>query len=287
MLGTALLIFASIMWGLSNILLKRSISKGMSPESANAVQTSFSAIFMVLIWLVLVISGTIALKGIGLWPLTYLITGTLVGLALGTTIYLHGLRLVDASMASPLSQTTPFFVMLMASLFLGELIGISLIGGALLIFAGVIILGKKEGHTESTRKGIILVSIAPLFWAMTIVLYRAALTDIDVYTANAIRMPVLGAFMCLYTKWKDIPCFPSRSSVYDSAGAGLFNYVIGGTAFLMGMVMVGASYASALSSATPFFTMLFAALFLKEKVKRTYVVSALLVVAGLILLSLE
>ncbi len=285
MLGTVLLIAASVMWGVSNVLLKRSISAGMSPESANAVQTSFSALFMLAIWISMVSFGGLDIPHISLWPMIYLVTGTLVGLALGTTIYLHGLKLVDASLASPLSQTSPFFVMLMAAAFLGEDITFMLVSGALLIFAGVLFLGKKEGRRESSRKGIILVSIAPVFWAMTIVMYRVALKDIDIYTANAIRMPLLGAFMCLYVRWKGIACFPDRKAVYDAAGAGVFNYVLGGTAFLFGLTMVGASRASALSSATPFFTMLFAALFLGERVKRDYVFGAALVVLGLVLLA--
>ena len=277
---------ASIMWGLSNILLKRSIKGGMSPESANAVQTGFSAIFMVIIWVFYVAyNHSISIPQV--LPLTYLILGTLIGLALGTTIYLHGLKLVDASLASPLSSTSPFFVILMASLFLDERISTLLIIGALLTFMGVALLGRKEGRTESSRKGIVLVSIAPVFWAMTIVFYRVALKSMDIYTANAIRMTILGLTMCLYVRLKGIRCFPEKSAVNDSALAGIFNYVLGGTAFLFGLTLIGASRASALSSGTPFFTMLFAALFLKEKIKSTYIYGGILVVAGLILLSIS
>ena len=285
-LGIIMVLSASIMWGLSNILLKRSIKEGMPPESANAVQTGFSAIFMVLIWVFYVAyNHSIAIPQV--LPLTYLILGTLIGLALGTTIYLHGLKLVDASLASPLSSTSPFFVILMASLFLDERISALLIIGALLTFMGVALLGRKEGRTESSRKGIVLVSIAPVFWAMTIVFYRVALKSMDIYTANAIRMTILGLTMCLYVRLKGIRCFPERRAVNDSALAGIFNYVLGGTAFLFGLTLIGASRASALSSGTPFFTMLFAALFLKERIKSTYIYGGILVVAGLILLSIS
>jgi uncharacterized membrane protein len=282
-LGIAMVLTASIMWGLSNILLKRSIAQGMSPESANAVQTGFSAIFMVIIWIVYVFLNGPYIPDV--LSLTYLILGTLIGLALGTTIYLYGLKLVDASLASPLSSTSPFFVMLMAIPFLGEKINLFLILGALLTFTGIVVLGRKEGHTKISRKGILLVSIAPVFWAMTIVFYRIALKSMDIYTANAIRMSILGATMCLYVKYRGLKCFPERRPMEDSALAGIFNYVLGGTAFLFGLTMIGASRASALSSGTPFFTMLFAALFLKERIKRTYVYGGALVVIGLILLS--
>ena len=283
-LGILMVLTASIMWGLSNILLKRSIEKGMSPESANAIQTGFSAIFMVIIW-VLYVAYTHSPSVPEPIPLLYLILGTLIGLALGTTIYLHGLRLVDASLASPLSSTSPFFVIIMAVLFLGEEITFLLVIGAVLIFLGVILLGKKESREESSRRGVFLVSIAPLFWAMTIIFYRAALRSMDIYTANAIRMSILGLTMCIYVKIRGIKCFPERKAAKDAAAAGVFNYVLGGTAFLFGLTLIGASRASALSSGTPFFTMLFAALFLGERIKRSYIFGGLLVVSGLIALS--
>jgi len=287
LLGIILVISASVMWGLSNILLKRSIGKGMSPESANAVQTGFSALFMVAIWIFTICSGFIAFSIPDFWPLIYLLAGTLIGLALGTTIYLHGLKLVDASLASPLSSTSPFFVILMATLFLGENINAFLLLGALSVFSGIILLGRREGKKSSRRKGIFLVSIAPVFWAMTIIFYRLALKYMDIYTANAIRMSALGLTMCIYVRFKGIKCFPERSALYDSALAGLFNYVLGGTVFLFGLTMIGASRASALSSGTPFFTMLFASMFLKERIKSSYLYGGALVVFGLILISLS
>ncbi len=287
MLGVVLVILASVMWGLSNILLKRSIAGGLAPESANAVQTSFSAVFMLLIWAYVLASGTIREINLDPYAVTYLIVGTLVGLAFGTTVFLKGLKMVDASLASPLSSTSPFFVIVMSFLFIGERITAGIILGAVLIFAGVVLLGRKEGNGERSRRGILLVSIAPFFWAITIVLYRVALRSIDIYTANAIRMTILGGTMCLYVRLKRIPCFGGKkSSVADAAGAGIFNYVIGGTAFLFGLVLIGASKASAISAGTPFFTMLFAALFIHERIKRTYIYGGVLVVAGLIVLSL-
>ncbi len=287
-IGFLLVLSASVMWGFSNVLLKSSIKHGMEPATANAVQTGFSAIFMVLIWIYVVSTGTLSKVNIDAFSLAYLIIGTLVGLAFGTTLYLHGLKLVDASLASPLSSTSPFFVISMSVIFIGENITLSLIFGAIVVFAGVVLLGRKEGGGKRSRKGIVLVSIAPIFWAMTVVLYRVALRSMDIYTANAIRMSILGITMCLYVRLSGSGCFSSeRRAIFESAGAGIFNYVLGGTAFLFGLVMIGASRASVLSSGTPFFTMLFAAMFLKERIKRTYIYGGILVVTGLILLSVS
>ena len=287
MLGELLIIGASILWGLSNILLKMGIGRGMAPGTANAVQTGTSAIFMILIWLFVLALGIIPFPVIEFWPLTFLLIGTFVGLGLGTTLYLMGLKHIDASMASPLSSTAPFFVIIMAVLFLDESITALLIIGAVLIFLGVAFIGRNKGEKKVFRIGVLLVAIAPFFWAITVICYKIALADMDVFTANAIRMTALGLSLYIYVSLKGQRCMASgRKAFLLVSSAGMANYVIGGTMFLVGLMMIGASRASPISSGTPFFTMLFAYFFLNEKLKRSYILGGVLIVAGVILISM-
>ncbi len=287
MLGELLIIGATVLWGLSNILLKMGIGRGMAPETANAVQTGTSAIFMVLIWLVVLALGVIPFPVIDPSSLLFLLVGTFVGLGLGTTLYLMGLKHIDASMASPISSTGPFFVIIMAILFLNESITTLLIIGAVLIFLGVAFIGRNKGEKKVSRRGVVLVGVAPVFWAITVICYKIALADMDVFTANAIRMTALGLSLCIYVTLNGQGCMASgRKAFLLVSGAGMANYVIGGTMFLVGLMMIGASRASPISSGTPFFTMLFAYMFLKEKLRSTYIVGGILIVAGVILISL-
>lgn len=286
MLGELLIIGASILWGLSNILLKMGIGRGMEPGTANAVQTGTSAVFMILIWLFVLAAGIIPFPAIGLWPLAFLLIGTFVGLGLGTTLYLMGLKHIDASMASPLSSTSPFFVIIMAILFLGESVTAFIIIGTVLIFLGVVFIGRNKGEKKVSARGVLLVSIAPLFWAITVICYKIALADMDVFTANAIRMTALGLSLCMYVSINGQGCMASgRKAFLLVSGAGMANYVIGGTMFLVGLMMIGASRASPISSGTPFFTMLFAYFFLNEKLKMSYIIGGILIVAGVVLIS--
>ena len=286
MLGELLIIGATVLWGLSNILLKMGIGKGMEPGTANAVQTGTSAIFMILIWLVVLAFGIIPFPAIEFWPLAFLLIGTFVGLGLGTTLYLMGLKHIDASMASPLSSTSPFFVLVMAVIFLNENITALIVAGTVIIFLGVVIIGRNRGEKKVSGKGVLLVSVAPVFWAITVICYKIALGDMDVFTANAIRMTALGLSLCLYVRFRGQGCMATgRKAFLMASGAGLANYVIGGTMFLVGLMMIGASRASPISSGTPFFTMLFASIVLGEKLKRSYIIGGILIVAGVILIS--
>ncbi len=287
MLGELMVIGASVFWGLSNILLKMGIGRGMEPGTANAVQTGTSAIFMILIWFVVLSLGIIPFPVIGPWPLAFLLVGTFVGLGFGTTLYLMGLKHIDASMASPLSSTAPFFVIVMAILFLNESITAFIIIGTVLIFLGVVFIGRNKGEKKVSGRGVVLVAVAPLFWAVTVICYKIALADMDVFTANAIRMTALGLSLYIYVSLRGQRCMASgKKSFLLVSGAGMANYVIGGTMFLVGLMMIGASRASPISSGTPFFTMLFAYFFLNEKLKKSYIIGGILIVAGVIFVSM-
>jgi len=287
MLGELLIIGGTFFWGLSNILLKKGIGRGMEPGTANAVQTGTSAVFMIIIWFFVIAMGVIPFPVIDPSSLLFLLIGTFVGLGLGTTLYLMGLKYIDASMASPLSSTSPFFVIVMAILFLGESITAFIIIGTILIFLGVVLIGRNKGEKPVSSKGVLLVAIAPAFWAITVICYKIALADMDVFTANAIRMTALGLSLCVYVTLRGQGCMVSgRKAFLEVSGAGMANYVIGGTMFLVGLMMIGASRASPISSGTPFFTMLLAYLLLGEKMKKSYIIGGLLVVAGVILISL-
>ena len=55
-------------------------------------------------------------------------------------LWIQGYRLLDASLASILNQTSTFFILVLASWFLGEKLNVSKVLGALVAFAGVAIV---------------------------------------------------------------------------------------------------------------------------------------------------
>ncbi|MBI4495491.1 MAG: DMT family transporter [Deltaproteobacteria bacterium] len=220
----------------------------------------------------------------------YLCLSSLIGISIGDTIYIRGLKLIDFTLALPIAQSAmPLFTLGAAVLFLGEPLSVHLALGAVLVLLGIYLIGSPVGRQRprpgcKKATGIALILLAALLWAASVSLLKLGLQGVDLLLANGIRMPVAAAAL--------LPMLAMRSEAVGEgrltrreltlgAGAGIIGFGIGGALFLLAIRHAGLGKAAILTSSGPLWGLPLSVLLLKEKVTGRIIVGTVLVTVGI------
>jgi drug/metabolite transporter (DMT)-like permease len=133
-MGILLAIIAAICWAASAILARSGLSTGIKASSGTFV--SMVASFLLILLLVLIIDFK---SLISLTPSALLWFG-LIGIityVLGRQFNYASINLIGAVRASPLFASSPFFALILAVTFLGEIVNLPVIIGTLTIVSGL------------------------------------------------------------------------------------------------------------------------------------------------------
>ena len=135
--GVGFALAASVMWGLGTVLLKPVLEE-VSLLVTNAIR--MPAAVALLILLRIIPSERRLLRRITWRNITYLVASGLIGMALGSYLFLAALQELEASRVVTLLAISPLFGMLLSVLFLKEKVGLDVVAGMVLCFAGVVVV---------------------------------------------------------------------------------------------------------------------------------------------------
>ena len=134
-LGVGLALAASVMWGLGTVLLKPVLAD-VSVLVTNAIRMPVAVLLLTLVRIIP--SERRQLQAISARSVLLLVLSGLIGMALGSYLFLAALQGLEASRAVTLMAVSPLFGMMLAVIFLKEKIGFNVIAGLVLCFAGVV-----------------------------------------------------------------------------------------------------------------------------------------------------
>ena len=291
MIGEISALGCALCWAVSSTLTK-SLSGKIEPLSLNFIRCLGAAI---LLWAIIPFyPGVYNLSQIPQDAILYLSLSALIGMSVGDTIYIRGLRLIDVTLAFPIAQSvTPLLTVVAAVLFLGETITKSFLVGTVLILAGVYMIAVPGGASllslcvslEKRGMGIGLILIAALFWVVSIVFLKFGLQETEAILANGIRLPVSAlALLPLVLFQKS---FPEGSKDFKvrlvilGAITGVLAFGLGGILFLKAIQVTGAGKAMVLTSCGPLLGLPISVFLLKEKVTKRIIAGTVLVVLGI------
>lgn len=291
MIGEISALGCAFCWALSSTLTK-SVAGKFEPRTLNLLRCLAASLFL---WGIIPFSPGIQ----ALWQtpgdsLIYLILSALIGIALGDTIYIRGLKLINITVAFPVAQSAmPIFTLGAAVLFLGETITWALFLGTTLVLAGIYLIagpGKKNRFplavptAEKKGMGIGLILIASLLWAISISLLKVGLQEVSLILANGVRLPVASLALIILILFQKSLQQPTRLHIRDVAVAaitGILAFGLGGLLFLQALLYSGAAKATVLTSAAPLFGLPLSLVFLKERVTKRIAVGTVLVILGI------
>ena len=291
MIGEISALGCALCWALSSTLTK-SLSGKIEPLSLNFIRCLGAAI---LLWAIIPFyPGVYGLSLITGKSILYLSLSALVGMSVGDTIYIQGLRLIKVTLAFPIAQSvTPLLTVGAAFLFLEETITRSFVVGTGLILAGIYLIAipagaslpSRDAPQEKRGMGIGLILIATVFWTVSIVFLKFGLKETEPIVANGVRLPVAALALLPLVFLQN--SFPEGSQqikvrlVFLGAITGILAFGLGGILFLTAIQMAGAGKTMVLTSCGPLLGLPISVFLLKEKATRWIISGTGLVVLGI------
>ena len=293
MSGELLALLSALLWAMASVLLTIG-AKRLHVLPLNMLRCAVSTAFF---WVLLPFYGglkAVAAIPAGAW--IWLVVSVLALLVLGDTLYFRSMDLAGVSWAMPVASANPLVAVLLASLFLDEPLSWSLLGGALLVVAGVTLLSRPAGQATAgrvvepaaRRAGLLMALVTALLWGIGQVTLKPATEGMHSVVANAVRQP-LGLVMLLALtlgrgRWRDLGRLDRRSwaviLVASLVGTGL-----GTLFFVMAIQTAGAGRTAVLTSTSPLLAMPFSILWLQERPTRWTLTGTLLTTAGIVLVA--
>jgi len=176
----------------------------------------------------------------------------------------------------------------MAAALYGERITTSIAAGTLLTLGGVaLIVGvRSEARPERLWFGVWTAVVASVAWAVSTVMMKTPLHEIEPLTAQAIRLPLASALLWL-TPWAR-----GTGAALRTAGRGpllrmgVLSVItaVSSVLFVASLKYAGVAIGSVLSATAPLFALPLGVIFLGERVSAWTVLGALVAVAGIVVL---
>jgi uncharacterized membrane protein len=270
---------AALGFALARVVLRRALPH-TTPLTAVVVSIVFTG---TVLWIVAVLTAPLSLLATtAIWP--FAIAGLLAPGLARLLVYI-GIDRVGAARASAISPVGPFSAIILAVVFLGERPSGSLLAGAFCIVAGTVLLSQQErGGRAWRRRDLIFPLLGAMGFGFRDVISRWGLETFPHPTVAAVVATMASAV--LITAFAQQRRGELRA---DPTGAGLL--LLTGTLEALGSVALWAALAvgnvsvvTPLTHAQPMFTVVLAALLLRdlEQVTWRVAVATPIMVAGAI-----
>jgi drug/metabolite transporter (DMT)-like permease len=297
--GEAGALLAAALWAVSVVMLTVQ-TRRIGAISVNALRSLAAALFVLLL---IPFTGALGdLRGISASTAVAVVGSGVLAMGLGDSLYFASLPLLGVSRAVPISSGLyPLLALLMAALWLDENVSWLILLGTGLIVAGVSLLvgessravggdgsGSPTGPAAATagrwQRGLLLLILACVAWAVSTAWLKAGIGDLDVIAAGIIRT-VINALVLLPLAGlaggrREIAGNGMRNTA-AVAGAGVLGIGIGGLFYIFAVREAGAGRTAVLTSTQPLFALPLAVLFLHEKVTPKVVLGTALCILGI------
>jgi drug/metabolite transporter (DMT)-like permease len=298
-------------WALTSIILGGLASRH-SAMRVNAVRmVSGAAYFLVVVPLA---GGWALFAGLTLPHILALGGTSVLAQAIGDWLYVVGIDRIGAARASPISVSSfPLITLLLGALLLGEKLTWPILGGALLIICGILLLVLKspippedvpvpgsEGleslaednapaEPEVRRPlaamlaGLALVLAAALAWSASTLWLRVITVGVPALAVTAVRVPSGALFLVatLGVRRQLSLRGLSRRALLLLIGAGVFGTGFGSMLYIIAVQRTSAGIAALLVSTSPLWVLPLAAIFLHERVTGRVLAGAALTIGGI------
>lgn len=278
--------FASAFFaGITAILSKIGI-KNINSNLATAIRT---AVVLVFSWLIVFVCGTqTELVVIETKTVVFLV---LSGIATGASwlCYFKALQLGTVNKVAPIDKSSTILSMVLAFIFLNEQVSLLKILCIALIGIGIyLMIENKENEKEhSTEKGwLIWAVLSAVFAALTSVLGKVGITEIDSNLGTAIRTVVV-----LLMAWIVVFATGSHKELKKINRNSLFFLIVSGMATGLSWLAYYKALQDGLASIVVpidklsiLVTMFFSCVVLKEKISKRSLVGLVMLTTGVLLL---
>lgn len=222
--------------------------------------------------------------------LPYLCLTALLGVTIfNTLIYIAG-HTTSALNLSLIAITFPVFIILLSRVLYGELITLTKIAGVLLVCGGVILLITKGNlallRTLSFAVGDLWMLAASLIFALYSILVKQKPQDISIWSFQFATFSLGLGFLTPFFLWETThtpPVLYDANSILSILYVGIFASLTAFVCWNKAIVHIGPAKAGLIYYTLPIFSGLLAYFFLNEHIGLTHLLSAILIVSGIVI----
>ena len=284
---------AAILWAITNLILREQVHK-LGGATTQAWRTAVSTLIFIPIFLLTRHPRDIL--GIPADTVGLLLLSVLMSMVIGDILQFTAIRRIGLSLAMPIGSASPLLTLLIAAVTLGEPITPRAVGGAALVIVGVIMvalprraldeleLAQRRALTSNHWIGVGLSLAAAICAAAANTLTRAAIVDLDILSANMLRLPFSAALCAILgtAQRRELPWRVTRGSLLPLCLAGVTG-LGSGLCYLNAIKLVGASTTATLNASAPIFGLLGAVIFLRERPSQRNIVGTIVAFFGVAL----
>ncbi len=274
----------AFIWAFNGLVL-RTQSHKVSPAAMNTIRCGLAGLVM---WLALPFDSVSLSQLVHVswqeWGLLF--ASFSIGIALGDTLYLVAIKEIGISRTMALTGTFPLTTLFWQTALLDDPFEPSLAIGSGLVVLGVVFLSRGDGNADKSIRlgyGIGLALFASLAWGFSATLLKPATVHMTSLQANAIRMPLIALLVyvvrVLPTGNRRMSGISWRSFLIVGM-TGVLGMGLGANLFIYAISQASPAKVVTLTSISPLFGMIMAAIFLKEPLTRWIVSGMLLCLAG-------
>ena len=284
-MGELLALLTALLWAIGVILFKRS----MGLVSPLAVSFFKNCVAFLLLAISVVILGQAHAPSVTARDLAIILASGAIGIGISDTLFLMMLERLGASRSAVVDCLYSPFVILFSLLMLGETLpGIAALGGTLIIGSVFLSSHGEFGESITRRKfwiGCALGAASMATVAFAVILVKPLLNTYPLGWLSAVRMSGGIGILVLI-----LPFHPDRRAVYNILRPQpAWKWMFWGTFFgsflslvcwLAGFKYSGAGVVALLNQTSTVLIVVFAALFLKERMTRVKLVAVAMAFLG-------
>lgn len=286
LLGALAALTSALTWAIITLLV-RTVSPPFSSIAVNALRSLLGG--ALLLGAVAVTGGAARLFAVSPQAFAFLAISIVVAIGVGDTAFFESTQRLGVASAMTISTSYPLVATVLAAVLLAEPVSLHTIAGSLLTIVGLslIVLSRPDEGCARVAfwPGVGAAALAALAWAVSVILMKVPLREVDATTAQAIRLPVAGAVLWA-TPWargavRELRAC-DRGTKWRLGIVGALT-ALSSVTFVAGLKYGGVAVASVLSSTAPMFAIPLGLLFLGERLSLRAVVGSAITVAGVIL----
>jgi drug/metabolite transporter (DMT)-like permease len=292
MLGNVLAITCAMVWSLSIILMKKSGAR-IHPLALNLGKNVIGLILLLL-------TAWIVDGGVEVPPAretALLLLSGFLGIGVADGFVLRAMQHLNASHVGILECLFAPFVIILSVLFLGEKPTMTMFIGGALIVASLLFVSPPPELAEDTAapkgkgRGILLMALGLFLIALGIILVKPLFGSTSLISLVTIRMTagvvgsalIFGAIGDRRARFREFFTAPHKLTLLGGCILSAYLSII---LWVAGYKYLQASVAALLNQTSTIFTLIFAIMFLQEKLTRSKVIAICLAMSGAALITL-
>ncbi len=290
-MGFFFALLCAVLWAFAVILLKRS-GETIPPFALNLFRVFFS---LPLILITAAVAGVPALPAVGAADYLILAASGIIGIAVADTLFHRSLNLVGAGVTGIIDASYPPTTILFAFLLIGERIGPRDIVGMVLIVTAVLLSATAEPIEHRPRgqlvRGIGIGLLGIVLLSLGIVIAKPVLERSPVLWVASVRQTasaivLLGAGLASPRRGEIFRSLRPSASWKHMVPATVLGSYLALVFWIAGMKYALAGVAATLTQSSTVFIVLFAVLFLRERLTWRKGAALALALGGVLLVGL-